>query len=66
MKYSSKQDLESIIERICGGKCTRQDIKLMLFDIREFLAKDSPLGDIADCIHSTRNREMLYPELEVM
>lgn len=50
--------------RICCGNFTRQDVKLLLFDIREFLSKKGILRDIADCIHSTRDRGNALSKIE--
>jgi len=36
----------------------------MLFDIREFLDRNSSLRDIADCIHSVRNRGNALSKIE--
>lgn len=56
MKNSSREDLNIILKKICTANYGRQDIKLLLLEIRDYLDTDSSLRDIANCIHPIRNK----------
>lgn len=64
MKNSSKEDLNIILQKICIGRYNRRDIELMLMEIRDDLDSNSPLKDIANCIHPVRNKGNAFKKIK--
>ena len=56
MRPSTKEDISKIIVKIGAGNFNRGDVKLLLYELREYVNKKSILRDLGDFIHPVKNK----------